>query len=81
MPRYTAEELSAAIKAVKNDNLSVNKASQVHNIPESTLRFKIACNSSEIRARGRQRFLTAAEEQDIYDWLVESADRGKNKMI
>lgn len=73
---YTENDLLVAINAVNSKDLSLNKASQLYNIPKSTLSNKINKKVPLSRQLGPKTVLTCEEETRIVNWIVSIAKVG-----
>lgn len=74
--RYDEDNLKMALEAVKN-GMPFLKASNVYNVPRSTLRHKIAGRAPENIARsGPQCVLGEKVENEIVKWIKECAHMG-----
>ncbi|XP_022180196.1 uncharacterized protein LOC111040570 [Myzus persicae] len=73
---YTENDLLVAINAVNSKDLSLNKASQLYNIPKSTLSNKINKKVPLSRQLGPKTVLTCEEETRIVNWIVSTAKVG-----
>ena len=80
---YTAEELKLAVAAVKNREVSLQEASNLYNIPKTTLDRKKNKVIVEKLRRGPSTILTKDEEESLVLYikekrLIKSTDAKKN---
>lgn len=72
---YTEEALQDAVASVKDNNLSINKASRRYGIPKTTLLKKV--NGAPLERRmGPQTVLFPHEEERIKNWILSKAQLG-----
>lgn len=74
--KYSKTNLSEALESVRNNNMSINKASQVYGIPKGTLFNNVHGKSSDERKMGPPTNLTAEEELRIEKWILDKAYLG-----
>ena len=73
---YTAEELKLAVAAVKNREVSLQEASNLYNIPKTTLDRKKNKVIVEKLRRGPSTILTKDEEESLVLYIKEAQNRG-----
>ncbi|XP_018025023.1 uncharacterized protein LOC108680654 [Hyalella azteca] len=67
---YLGVSLSNALHAVKTGKLSISQAAHQYGIPKSTLRSRLASNTSMVPSHGGTApALSADVEKDLVDWL------------
>lgn len=74
--KYTAETLKIALHDIKNQKMSVYKASKLYSVPAQTLRDKIKNKYTKKDGPGPPTVLTAEEEGLIVNWVKQLAERG-----
>ena len=68
-----------ALKAVKDGAMGCNRAATEFGVPKTTLKDRLSGRVAHGCKSGRAPYLTHAEEQELYDWLVLSASIGYPK--
>lgn len=74
--KYDPAAMEQALKAVKENNMSVKAAAKIFNIPKTTLYYKVIGKYPEQRKMGPSPNLTPAEEKIIINWMFECAKMG-----
>lgn len=74
--KYTKDELKAAVKAVKDNEMTLINAAEKYHIPRSTLHDKVTGKSTLDAKKGPATYLTATEEEEIVNWIIECSQRG-----
>ncbi len=59
-----------ALKAVKDGSMGCNRAALEFDVPKTTLKDHISGRVTQGCKSGRSPYLTHAEEQELYDWLL-----------
>lgn len=73
---YSEADLLVAINTVNNKEMFLNKASQLYNIPKSTLSNKINKKVPLSRQLGPKTVLSREEETRIVNWISSTAKVG-----
>ena len=77
---WTSENLQAALKAVRSDNLSLRRAEATFGVPKSTLAFYLS-GKAEVGAKpGPFSILTAAEEAKLVEYIVHMSEIGYRRI-
>ncbi|CAG5047526.1 unnamed protein product [Parnassius apollo] len=74
--RYTQQQLEEALTRITNNDLSINKASKIYDIPKSTLSNKLNNKVPWQRKMGPLTQLTFDEENKLADWILTKAKLG-----
>jgi len=72
--KYTNENLSLAVNAVKRKQLTLRKASEQYGIPRTTLKRKVS--GTHTRSYGGQKVLNELEETNLCEGLLLCAKWG-----
>ena len=71
--------MTAALEAAKSCNMSVNKAALLHGVPHTTLKDRLSGKVIHGIKTGPKPYLSAKEECDLADHLIQSAKIGYGK--
>ena len=77
--QWSEVSMSAAIRAVVQDNISVRRASELYNIPRSTLADRITGRVLPGAKSGPPKVLTDEEEEELVSFLCRLSDIGYPK--
>ena len=77
--QWSEASMSAAIRAVLQDNISVRRASELYNIPRSTLADRITGRVLPGAKSGPPKILTDEEEEELVSFLCRLSDIGYPK--
>ena len=69
----------AAMEAVRQGTLSINKAAILHSVPKTTLKDRLSGRVVHGTNLGPAKYLDSEEEQALADHLIESAKAGYGK--
>ena len=73
--QYAAENMSLALKAIKEDGLLIRQAAAQHQVPESTIRAKLKGLYAD-KKPGPARTLTDDEELQLVNWISRRCEIG-----
>ncbi|KAI4463240.1 tc5 transposase dna-binding domain [Holotrichia oblita] len=73
--QYSEENLQKALQAV-NGGMSKIKASELYNVPRSTIQFRLSNKFSNKTSHGPSPYLTEVEEDVLVKWIIESQQKG-----
>ena len=68
-----------ALKAVKEGTMGLNRAATEFCVPKTTLNDRVSGRVTHGCKSGRATYLTHAEEEELYEWLVVCASIGYPK--
>ena len=77
--QWSEESMLGALKAIKDDTMGCNRAATEFNVFKTTLKDRLPGRVAHGCKSGRAPYLTYAEEQELYDWLVLIASIGYPK--
>lgn len=74
--QWSDEQMLAAINSVVEDGLSQNRAANLHGVPRSTLKDRIAGRVIHGTKPGPKPYLSSTEETELAEFLVDAAKIG-----
>lgn len=77
--QWTNEAMEAAMDDVKSGKSSLSFAAKQHNVPRSTLHDRVSGKVSHGKNPGLEPYLSAAEEKEFANFLVDVAKAGYGK--
>ena len=77
--QWSDESMRAAMKAVMDGSLSINRSAIEHGVPKTTLRDRIAGKVQHGTNPGPKPYLTAEEEKDLEVYLIKCSQIGYGK--
>lgn len=72
--KYTQEDLREAIEKIRNNEISYGAASQIYNVPKTTLHNKM--KNPENCPKGASTILSKQQEDELEEWILLHADFG-----
>ncbi|XP_052252486.1 uncharacterized protein LOC127859281 isoform X2 [Dreissena polymorpha] len=74
---YSQEQLLSAIRAIKEDHLSIYKAAEMYGVPKSTLHDKASGKSNMLfQRKGPAPLLSYDDEKKLVDYLLQMSNLG-----
>ena len=77
--QWSEESMSGALKAVRDGTMGCNRAALEFGVPKTTLKDRLSGKVTHGCRAGRAPYLTPAEEEELYEWLVICASIGYPK--
>ena len=79
--QWSEESMLGALKSVKDGTMSCNRAATEFGVPKTTLKDCVSGRVIHGYKSGKAPYLSHAEEQELYDWLVLRASTSYRMML
>jgi predicted transcriptional regulator len=73
---WTQSAMDRALSLVRDEKMSLDKASMETGVPKTTIRKYLMSNTNEKIKKGAPTILSANEETDLVNWIIDSSKKG-----